>query len=288
MRILITRNNSNAGAVDAAVLIGAYLSSQDIDYVSVDSYDIDGLDASDFDLAIVLGGDGTILRTAHLIEETGVPLFGLNYGNLGFLANNHDEGVVSTIASVLAGDAVAEERSNLRIDVLCVGDDEREFEQQCMQDCDFSNGRCFFALNEMALSRGLTGRIIDFTLSVAGEHIADLRGDGLVVATATGSTAYALSAGGPLISPSFGGLVAVPVAPHTLHARAIVTAPNDVVEVKVGTTPASTEAVLLADGSPCVFETPIKRIVVRRGASPTMLVRYKHEGFYAHASEVFF
>ena len=95
---------------------------------------------------------------------------------------------------------------------------------------------------------GAFGRIVDFSLDISGAHIADMRGDGLVVATATGSTAYALSAGGPLVAPGFGGLVTVPLAPHTLHSRAIVTAENDVVEMGLAPTAADREAAVFVDG----------------------------------------
>ena len=118
--------------------------------------------------------------------------------------------------------------------------------------------------------------------------IADMRGDGLVVATATGSTAYALSAGGPLVAPGFNGLVAVPLAPHTLHSRAIVTAANDVVEMDLSLNRDPREAALFADGELLSFDAPVKRVYVSRGAVPTTLLRYRHDGFYEHAAKVFF
>lgn len=288
MNILIVRNNSNAGAIDAALMISTYLASQGIDFVSVDSFKMEGVRVCDCDMAVVLGGDGTILRTAHLVATTGVPILGVNYGNLGFLANRTEEGIVSMLAAALAGDAVREQRTNLRIDVLCEDDDEEAFDMACTEEQDLAGGRSFFALNEMAVTRGATGRIVDFDLFINSAHIAAMRGDGLVVASATGSTAYALSAGGPLVAPGFGGLIAIPVAPHTLRARAVVTDPNDMVEVLMGTTLASRESVLYCDGDSCMFESPIKRIRVCRGSAPTILLRYRHEGFYAHASKVFF
>ena len=115
-----------------------------------------------------------------------------------------------------------------------------------------------------------------------------MRGDGLVVATATGSTAYALSAGGPLVSPGFAGLVAVPLAPLTLHSRAIVTASNDVVEMDLSHNADTREATLFVDGELLEFERPVRRVYVRRGDTPTVLLRYQREGFYEHAARVFF
>lgn len=288
MNILIVRNNSNAGAVDAAMMISTYLASQNIDFLSVDSFDMEGVQASDFDMAVVLGGDGTILRTAHLVATADVPLLGINFGNLGFLANRTEEGIVAILASALAGDAVREERSNLRVDVLCEDDDADAFDASCNEPQDLDGGRSFFALNEAAIARGASGRIIDFDFAINGDHMAAMRGDGLIVASATGSTAYALSAGGPLVAPGFSGLLVVPVALHTLRARTIVTDPSDIVEVSMGQSAASKEAVLFCDGVPCEFDSPIDRIRIRRGSTPTVLLRYKHEGFYAHASRVFF
>lgn len=299
MHILIVRNNSNAKAVDASLLLAAYLGTQSIRYSMIDSSDLNYLgdtddvgiiDSGACDLAVVLGGDGTILRTARLVGTTGVPILGINFGRLGFLANASDEGVVAIVAAALAEDAVRERRTNLRIDVLCEGDDLDAV--PCSDDepiaTEDGERRSFFALNELAVTRGAMGRIIDFSLSISDSHIADMRGDGLVVATATGSTAYALSAGGPLVSPGFEGLVAVPLAPHTLHSRAIVTAKNDVVEVDLTNNQASREATLFVDGEMLAFERPVAKVFVRAGARPTVLLRYKCENFYDHASKVFF
>ncbi|MEG0323882.1 MAG: NAD(+)/NADH kinase, partial [Raoultibacter sp.] len=209
MHILIVRNNSNAKAVDASLLLAAYLGTQSIDYALLDSSelsfdgdtaDIGTISADTWDLVVVLGGDGTILRTARLIGTSGVPILGINFGRLGFLANASDEGVVAIVAAALSGDTVSEYRTNLRIDVLCEGDDldTLPFGNDDVDDVQNEAGeqRKFFALNELALTRGAMGRIIDFSFGISGAPVADMRGEGLVVATATGSTAYALSAGG--------------------------------------------------------------------------------------------
>ena len=125
-------------------------------------------------------------------------------------------------------------------------------------------------------------------VSVAGEHVVNLRGDGLVIATATGSTAYALSAGGPLVAPTHQGLVVVPIAPHTLRSRAIVTAPTDVIEVTLPDDGDYREAALFIDGELLQFEAPVQSVLVHRGETQTTLLRLGTQGFYTHASEVFF
>ena len=309
MHILIVRNNSNSQAVDASLLLATYLATQGVDYTLVDSSDLtcahahDGVNAAmgeGVEMTVVLGGDGTILRTAQQIGTSGVPILGINFGRLGFLANTSDEGVVAIVAAALSGDVVAEQRANLRIDVVCEGEpDPWADDADGLADDPFAAGdaeslacgigaRSFFALNELAVTRGANGRIIDFTLGVSGARIADMRGDGLVVATATGSTAYALSAGGPLVAPGFMGLVAVPLAPHTLHSRAIVTAANDVVEMDLSRNADTREATLFVDGELLSFDKPVKRVYVSRGAAPTVLLRYQREGFYEHAANVFF
>ncbi len=288
VHVLITRNSSNPEAVEASVLLTAYLSTQDIQVTMVDALETEGLDPREFDLAVSLGGDGTMLHTAQFAGYESVPILGLNFGHLGFLVNKSDKGVVAAVAAALSGDVVREERTNLRIDVLCDGDDEYLFEASFNDVESLPAGRSLFGLNEAAISRGASGKVIDFSLAVSGEHVADMRADGLVVATATGSTAYALSAGGPLVAPGFGGLIVVPVAPHTLLARALITDKHDVVELQMGENAASREAVLFVDGSAIEYKTPIRRIRIVRGPAPTVMLQYRHESFYRHASDVFF
>lgn len=320
MRILIVRNNFNSQAVDASLLLATYLATQGIDYALVDSSDLaSALPHPDVvrvvdegaALAVALGGDGTMLRTARQIGTAGVPILGINFGRLGFLANPSDDGVVAITAAALAGDVTEERRTNLTARVVCAGefdpyaDDEgaaggfdREMEggvhtatdeKAAGDDADGATAaRTFFALNEVTVARGASGRIIDFSVGVSGEHVADMRADGLVVSTATGSTAYALSAGGPLVAPGFTGLVAVPIAPHSLVSRALLTSPSDVVEMDLTNNEAGREATLFVDGEPVALPRPITRMYIARGDTPTTLLRYRSENFYKRVSEVFF
>ncbi|MBQ9069502.1 MAG: NAD(+)/NADH kinase [Eggerthellaceae bacterium] len=288
MHILIARNSSNSQANEAALVLGAFFQAQGIDFTSIDSLEAVQVKAKDYDMIVSLGGDGTILRCAHLVCDEGIPILGLNYGHLGFLTNNPGDGVVSAAAAALAGETTREERANLRIDVLLEGEDEDEFDHVCNEPRDPSSSRCLFALNEAALTRGSTGKIINFGIEVSGEHVADMRGDGIVTATATGSTSYSLSAGGPLVAPGFKGLIVTPVAPHTLVARAILTDASDIVEIRMGETSASREAELFTDGNLIKFEAPIAKVRVRRGEVPTTLLRFNRAPFYEHISETFF
>ncbi len=294
MRVLIVRNNYNTKAIEAALLLEAFLASQNIEYVV---YDTDELrlsaavvnqekvsDIDSFDLAVVLGGDGTILRTAAQIKYRRIPILGINFGNLGFMANSNVDGVVPVVAAALSGEVIQESRTNLIIDVFCEDEEGAGLDDEIPR---MSNHR-FFALNEMVLARGAQGRIIDCSYSIAGAKVSDVRGDGLVVATATGSTAYALSLGGPLVTPTYGGLIVVPIAPHSLHSRPILTAPSDVTEVFLCASSANRQASMFIDGELIEMEKPISRVVVSTGAEPTILLRYKPEPFYTHASKVFF
>lgn len=301
MLVLVVRNNSNSQATDASLLLGTYLASQGIDHALVDSRDLVGpaevgevrrTIERGVDLVVVLGGDGTILRTARQVGTLGVPILGINFGRLGFLANASDDGVVAIVASALAGDVVRERRANLRIDVVCEGEPDPCDDDAAQGGMSAAVGpRTFFALNELAVTRGANGRLIDFSMGVSGADVAQMRGDGVVVATATGSTGYALSAGGPLVSPGYGGLVVVPLAPHTLHSRSLVTGESDVVEIRLLDPSENSyprEATLFVDGELLEFDAPVRHVYVRRGEHPTILLRYQREGFYEHVAKTFF
>ncbi|HJI80711.1 MAG TPA: NAD(+)/NADH kinase [Eggerthellaceae bacterium] len=296
MRVLIVRNNYNPKALESALLLEVYLASQGVEYRA---YDTDELrsslslnepekvdDIDSYDLAVVLGGDGTILRTAAQIKYRRIPILGVNFGHLGFMANSNEDGIIPVVAAALAGELTVEQRTNLIIDVFYEGDENVELEPNS-SPTEGSSAQ-FFALNELVLARGAQGRVIDCRYAVSGEMVADVKGDGIIIATATGSTAYALSAGGPLVAPGYSGLVVVPIAPHSLHSRALVTGPSDVVEVFMDPSSANREATMFIDGEIISSERPVRRVVVRKGEEPTILLRYKAETFYGRTSRVFF
>jgi NAD+ kinase len=167
------------------------------------------------DLAVVVGGDGTLISCARLVAERGIPLVGINLGRLGFLTDIPADGLQGAVESVLAGDFISEQRT------LLVGAVRRA-------------SRTLFstlAFNDVVVSRGAMGSMIEFAVTVDGEFIYSLRADGLIVATPTGSTAYALSAGGPILHPALQAIALVPISPHTLSNRPVAIRSTSKVEI---------------------------------------------------------
>lgn len=286
MFVLVVRNNTNPKAMESSYLLSAYLESQAVDCSFVDSTELfsgatregRGLAETAIDLAVVLGGDGTILRTARFLAGRPAPILGINFGNLGFLANDGERGVLDMVSRAFAGELMEDRRTNLDITVEC--------EDASTGEESVSGG--FFALNEVAITRGATGRTIVYSLDVSDVHMSDVSGDGVIVATSTGSTAYSLAAGGPIVHPSYEGLIVQPLAPHTLTARAVLTAPSDVVCVDLSKTRDGREATLFTDGDALEFGAPVKRVLVRRGDCPTTLLYAGRDHFYRYAASTFF
>lgn len=167
------------------------------------------------DLAIVLGGDGTMLNIARRLAPFDVPLVGINQGRLGFLTDLSIETMLETLDSIFNGNFVTERRMLLSAEVIRG------------KDSMFSA----LAFNDVAVNRGIGGGMIEFEVHIDGEYVYSLRSDGLIIATPTGSTAYALSCGGPILHPRLDLIALVPVSPHTLSNRPIVVGPDATVEV---------------------------------------------------------
>jgi NAD+ kinase len=169
------------------------------------------------DLAVVVGGDGTMLGIARELARFGVPLVGINQGRLGFITDIPFERFREALGPVLQGDCEIEQRSMLAAEVW--RDGERIFEGQSM--------------NDVVVSRGATASMVELKIDIGDEFVANLRADGLIVASPTGSTAYALSAGGPILHPGIGGWVLVPIASHTLSNRPIVLPDSGEIRIEI-------------------------------------------------------
>jgi len=168
-------------------------------------------------LAVVLGGDGSMLNAARNLAPSGVPLIGVNQGRLGFMTDISLHTMLPSMKRILAGEYSVEERTLLDTEVVRGG------------------GTVFstIALNDVVLNKGAVGRMIEFLVYIDGEFVYDLRSDGLIVSTPTGSTAYALSSNGPIVQPGVPGVALVPICPHTLSNRPITVSERSVIEVTV-------------------------------------------------------
>jgi NAD+ kinase len=169
------------------------------------------------DFAVVVGGDGTMLGIARELARHGVPMVGINQGRLGFITDIPQERYREALAPILAGDYEEEHRAMLEGGV-------------------WRDGECIFeglSMNDVVVSRGATASMVELRVDVGDAFVANMRADGLIIASPTGSTAYALSAGGPILHPGIAGWVLVPIASHTLSNRPIVLPDNEEVRVEI-------------------------------------------------------
>jgi NAD+ kinase len=171
----------------------------------------------DADLLVVLGGDGTILHLVGQLGENIKPVFGINMGALGFLTCSNSNAYAEAVECIAAGKMVFSERTLLDVAVNTPGGDPSRM----------------IALNDVVLSRGEVSRLVRLKTSVNGETLTEFNADGLIVATPTGSTAYSLSAGGPILAPESGAFVITPICPHVLTNRSIIVDENAVIEIEV-------------------------------------------------------
>lgn len=280
MKVFLVPNYYKSEAVQSGLTLELWLSRQgyDVQWAADQRSGIDSVpDIDGADLVISLGGDGTLLRAARIVGHREIPILGLSYGHLGFLtaASPEDRDVLAVVGDALAGELHVSRRATLDCEVVYALEDG----SQRMSSA--------FALNDLALTRGPLSDMVEFDITVSGHHIDKLRGDGVVVSTATGSTGYALSAGGPIVSPDYAGMVCVPIAPHTIQARAFLTSPADVVELSMSKDRPSVPAVSV-DGQFLAGNGTVERVLVRRGEGDVLLLDYGPESFYNSVSRVFY
>jgi NAD+ kinase len=212
----------------------------------------------DPDLVMALGGDGTMLRSAQMAHSCDAPLLGVNLGALGYLTEVEMGDECDALQRVLDGDFDIEERMMLQ--------------------CESSDGgEAHVGLNELLVERSSRRRFVRLLVSIGGEQLGAFNADGVIVATPTGSTAYAMSAGGPLVDPRAQCLVLVPVSPHMIFSRPFVLPPDMVIEITIDR--GGQEASLAIDGHIGWDLAAGGRVVVRRHPRPLRLVRLSGPGF---------
>jgi NAD+ kinase len=291
MRVLLFANTMTGLSVQTLESVYELLKGRGIEYSFFSSAifekaaGFDELSASigSFDLVCSFGGDGTTLRAAHLIGTSGVALLSYNFGRLGFLSGAGRADIIPALSAALDGKLERDERT-----MVCV-------------EVTYQNGQTDsqIALNEVVVSRGHFGRIVALDLFINGTLIDTVKGDGVLVSTPTGSTAYSLSAGGPIISPEHKGLCVVPISPHSLKARAVITAADDVIRLEPNSLNRQ-QLVLFIDGevfwmnsdggaSPAAADRgEVVSVEIAPCKEKLVLLRYGAYDFYDHISQTFF
>jgi len=217
-------------------------------------------------VVVVFGGDGTILRTARAAAPQAIPILGVNLGAFGFLAEVNGPDVETALHRLLAGDYQLDERMML----------------QARVERSAPTAQEFIALNDIVLTKSGYARLVKLDTHVNGEHLATHLADGLIVATPTGSTAYSLSAGGPIVHPAVDGIVLTPICAHTLNSRAVLVSGGDTIAIRVepvGTAPPP--PILTVDGQEGFPLRIGDEVRVARSPHRTRLVRLGRGGFYS-------
>jgi NAD+ kinase len=217
---------------------------------------------SQVDLLIVLGGDGTLLSMARAVGDLGVPILGVNLGGLGFLTATTLEELLPALDAALAGAMAVDERMMLGARLVRGGHTVSEH----------------VALNDVVITKSAMSRIIELAVSVDGRHATSYRADGLIIATPTGSTAYNLSVGGPILFPTLDAVVLTPIAPHTLSNRPIVLPGTQRVDV---TLRGDQEVMLTMDGQVGVHLRERDIVQVEQARSRIRLLRFPQKDFFS-------
>lgn len=253
-RALVLADASRSHAVDAAAAVAASLEGRGIEVTlerDARARCASGPLGPRPDLVVVLGGDGTVLAAARLLADDPAPVLGINFGRVGFLAPVPAEAAEAGLLDVLEGRALVEPRMRIR--------------------ATLPDGTSGVALNDVVIARPSAGPLLTLGLEADGERVSDYRADGLILATPSGSTAYSLAAGGPVMAPSLQGIVATPISAHALAHRPLVLRPDAL--LRVGVAPdAGTWGELVLDGQPLGRLAPGESLTVARADPPLPLL----------------
>ncbi len=219
-------------------------------------------DSISWDAACVLGGDGSIIDAAHRLYGMQVPLVGINFGHLGYLTEM-EAGEIHWIDSIVAGEYTLDRRMMLNIEIL---DEQENIRYRSV------------ALNDVVLTNGPVARLLSFDLCCGGVHMMTCRADGIIAATPTGSTAYSMSAGGPVLDPALECICLTPICPHTMSSRPVIVQSSTEIRF-TNIMPRNTSVYLTSDGREAVELTKGETVRITRSLYTTDLIRVRDDGF---------
>lgn len=232
---------------------------KELKVANISFYDFDGNEfENETDIIIVIGGDGSILKIADISAHNKIPILGINTGRIGFLTETESvEEIKTAIRRLALGDYQLDERAMLEVK---------------------GDGLSYFALNEVAVSRADNMNIVNITLKSNGDILEKYNGDGVLIATPTGSTAYSLSAGGPVLAPLLEAILVTPICPHTLHSRSIVVPNNSIIEVEAKL---RGEGIIVVDGKKKITFYNKGKIIIKNSENKCIFVRFGGQSFYS-------
>lgn len=215
------------------------------------------------DIIIVLGGDGTLLNVARQASCNGVPLFGINLGHLGFLTETEVGDMYASMEKLIRGDYSIEKR--MMLEAFIRNDNEPT--------------KDFIALNDIVVAKGNFSRLLTYSIFINDNFVDEYSGDGIIVCSPTGSTAYSLSAGGPIVAPDVEVLLITPVCPHTLHSRSILVSNKDLVKIELDAN-CKTDVILTVDGQTGVSINPSDVVTVKQSIYYANLIKLNNRSFF--------
>lgn len=271
----ILANPEKPNAVEIRLGLHEWLSKRNVKILDADDVTIQKV-IPEADLFICLGGDGTILRLAGKMIDRVVPVLGVNVGSLGFLTEVKVEELYDELKLIFSGQFEVEERMLLSATVKLNSENTKS-----------ESERCFQALNDIVINReGLT-RYMTVQVDIGRERATRFSGDGVIVATPTGSTAYSLSAGGPIVHPSLDNIIVTPICPHASALRPLVLSGDETIRIKVDCENPSEKALLTADGQSDVTIDERSIIEVTRSENHLKLVKSSKRSYFATLREKF-
>lgn len=220
-------------------------------------------DPKSIDALITLGGDGTLLRGARLLAGAPVPILGVNLGRVGFLTTCGTDGIEEAVRRLASGKYMAEKRMCLSAGAVDGGGKVRQ---------------TWLALNDAVVHKGGFARVVRLGITVNGDSIGTYAADGVIISTPTGSTAYSLSAGGPVVVPTVESMILTPISAHTLGMRPLVLPPD--AEIAIDTSRSSEEMLVTIDGQVGTQLVPGEKLVVRKADTPVLIVRLPGTSFF--------
>jgi NAD+ kinase len=258
-RVGIVHKHTSAEAAETATYVGQFLKNKGVEILTDEA-----AIARDADLVVVLGGDGTLIHAATLLDGRPVPILGINMGSLGFMTETPQSEMYPALDQVLEGTAVVTQRMKLRVHLHRGGRPERAVDTE--------------VLNDVVISKSPFSRMAELDIRCSGTFLTTLKADGVIVATPTGSTAYALAAAGPIMFPTMRGVVLAPICPHTLTQRPVVVPDDETLDILLMN---DAEVFLTIDGKKGPALSRGDRVQVKQSYNRVLLVHNQKLDFFA-------